>query len=48
MVGLQAEGAAPIVRGHPVEKPETIATAIRIGNPEAGRKLSLRLMILAV
>jgi len=33
MVGFQAEGAAPIVLGHPVEKPETIATAIRIGNP---------------
>jgi len=33
MLGFQAEGAAPIVLGHPVEKPETIATAIRIGNP---------------
>ncbi|MEN9710569.1 MAG: hypothetical protein RL441_561, partial [Actinomycetota bacterium] len=33
MWGFQAEGAAPIVRGHVVEKPETIATAIRIGNP---------------
>lgn len=33
MLGFQAEGAAPIVRGAPVEKPETIATAIRIGNP---------------
>lgn len=33
MMGFQAEGAAPIVRGHVVEKPETIATAIRIGNP---------------
>jgi len=33
MLGLQAAGAAPIVLGHPVEKPETIATAIRIGNP---------------
>lgn len=33
MLGFQAEGAAPIVRGHAVEKPETIATAIRIGNP---------------
>ena len=33
MVGFQAEGAAPIVRGEPVKKPETIATAIRIGNP---------------
>ncbi len=33
MWGWQAAGAAPIVLGHPVEKPETIATAIRIGNP---------------
>ena len=33
MVGFQAEGAAPIVRGQRVEKPETVATAIRIGNP---------------
>ena len=33
MWGFQAEGAAPIVRGHIVEQPETIATAIRIGNP---------------
>jgi threonine synthase len=33
MMGWQAEGAAPIVRGHVVEKPSTIATAIRIGNP---------------
>lgn len=33
MMGFQAAGAAPIVLGHPVEKPETIATAIRIGNP---------------
>ena len=33
MLGFQAEGAAPLVLGHPVEHPETIATAIRIGNP---------------
>jgi threonine synthase len=33
MMGFQAEGAAPIVRGHAVDKPETVATAIRIGNP---------------
>ncbi len=33
MFGFQAEGAAPIVRGHVIENPETIATAIRIGNP---------------
>lgn len=33
MFGFQAEGAAPLVLGYPVEKPETIATAIRIGKP---------------
>jgi threonine synthase len=33
MMGFEAEGAAPIVRGEIVTKPETIATAIRIGNP---------------
>ena len=33
MFGFQAEGAAPIVLGRPVEEPETVATAIRIGNP---------------
>ena len=33
MLGFQAAGAAPLVLGHPVEQPETIATAIRIGNP---------------
>ncbi len=33
MMGIQAEGAAPIVRGHKIDNPETIATAIRIGNP---------------
>jgi threonine synthase len=33
MMGFQAAGAAPIVKGKPVEKPKTIATAIRIGNP---------------
>lgn len=33
MMGFQAAGAAPLVHGHPVEKPETVATAIRIGNP---------------
>ena len=31
--GYQAEGAAPLVHGAPVEKPETVASAIRIGNP---------------
>jgi threonine synthase len=33
MLGFQAAGAAPIVLGHVVEQPETVATAIRIGNP---------------
>ncbi len=33
MWGFQAAGAAPIVAGHPITEPETIATAIRIGNP---------------
>lgn len=33
MMGFQAAGSAPIVQGHVVEQPETIATAIRIGNP---------------
>jgi len=33
MLGFQAAGSAPIVLGHPVKNPETIATAIRIGNP---------------
>lgn len=35
MVGYQASGAAPILRGHKVEHPETVATAIRIGNPQS-------------
>ncbi|MDP2921783.1 MAG: pyridoxal-phosphate dependent enzyme, partial [Candidatus Omnitrophota bacterium] len=38
MLGFQAEGAAPIVRGKIVEKPETIATAIRIGNPASWKQ----------
>ena len=33
MLGFQAAGAAPIVEGRPIEHPETVATAIRIGNP---------------
>ena len=33
MLGFQAEGAAPLVLGHPVEHPDTVATAIRIGKP---------------
>jgi len=38
MMGFQAEGAAPIVRGYAIEKPETVATAIRIGNPASWQK----------
>jgi len=33
MLGFQAAGAAPIVEGHPIESPDTVATAIRIGRP---------------
>jgi threonine synthase len=33
LFGFQAEGAAPLVHGHVVEQPETVASAIRIGNP---------------
>jgi threonine synthase len=38
MYGFQAERSAPIVRGYPIEKPETVATAIRIGNPASWKK----------
>jgi threonine synthase len=38
MIGFQAEGAAPIVRGRVIDKPETVATAIRIGNPASWKK----------
>jgi threonine synthase len=38
MYGFQAEGSAPIVRGHIIGKPETVATAIRIGNPASWDK----------
>jgi len=38
MMGFQAEGAAPIVRGRKIENPETVATAIRIGNPASWEK----------
>lgn len=41
MMGFQAEGAAPIVRGYPIEKPETLATAIRIGNPASWKSAVL-------
>jgi threonine synthase len=37
MYGYQAEGAAPLVRGAPVAEPETLATAIRVGNPASWR-----------
>jgi len=40
MMGFQAAGSAPIVLGKAVEKPETIATAIRIGNPASWQKAS--------
>jgi threonine synthase len=38
MLGFQAEGAAPLVLGHGVDKPETVATAIRIGHPARGEQ----------
>ncbi|NEP06450.1 MULTISPECIES: threonine synthase [Okeania] len=38
MMGFQAAGAAPIVQGHPVVQPETVASAIRIGNPASWEK----------
>jgi threonine synthase len=38
ILGVQAERAAPLVLGHPVDKPETIATAIRIGKPARGEQ----------
>ncbi|OLF08078.1 threonine synthase [Actinophytocola xinjiangensis] len=37
MFGFQAEGAAPLVLGEPVRDPETVATAIRVGNPASWR-----------
>lgn len=38
ILGVQAAGAAPLVLGYPVEKPETVATAIRIGKPARGEQ----------
>jgi threonine synthase len=35
MVGYQAAGAAPFMRGHMVDAPDTVATAIRIGHPQS-------------
>jgi threonine synthase len=41
LLGVQAAGAAPLVLGHPVDRPETIATAIRIGRPARGEEAVL-------
>lgn len=38
MLGFQAKGACPIVRGYPVKHPKTIATAIKIGNPASWKQ----------
>ncbi len=38
ILGVQAEGAAPLVLGHAIENPETVATAIRIGRPARGEQ----------
>lgn len=38
VLGVQAAGSAPLVLGHPVDKPETVATAIRIGRPARGEQ----------
>src|SRR6202166_3222826 len=38
MMGYQAEGSAPIVRGHPIDDPKTVATAIKIGNPASWKQ----------
>lgn len=38
LLGVQAEGAAPLVKGHVIDHPETKATAIRIGNPARGEQ----------
>ena len=35
LIGCQASGAAPFIKGAPIDKPETLATAIRIGNPQS-------------
>jgi len=40
MTGVQAEGASPMVRGEPLDSPETVATAIRIGRPVSARRAS--------
>ncbi len=38
LMGFQAAGAAPLLAGHPIQHPDTIATAIRIGNPASWDK----------
>lgn len=38
MMGFQAAGAAPLIAGHPIDEPTTLATAIRIGNPASWDK----------
>jgi threonine synthase len=38
MLGFQAAGAAPLVVGHPIDEPQTVASAIRIGNPASAEK----------
>jgi threonine synthase len=38
LLGVQAAGAAPLVHGSPIEQPETVATAIRIGKPARGEQ----------
>lgn len=38
ILGVQAQGSAPLVLGHPVDHPETVATAIRIGKPARGEQ----------
>ena len=41
ILGVQAAGSAPLVLGHPVDRPETVATAIRIGRPARGEQALL-------
>ena len=41
LLGVQAAGSAPLVLGHPVDNPETVATAIRIGRPARGEQALL-------
>ena len=45
LLGFQAEGAAPLVLGHPVARPETVASAIRIGNPASWEKATAEVRI---